>query len=174
MATHSSILALRIPWIDHGVTESDTTEWLTHSPCLSFSWARRVHTVVNTTCYTGLPLLGKLKRSYKRSLSKPACVRRWLLQGKFSFLSKPGIKALLMALEAPSPNQRTTRKVPVGTLFHVFDFAWFQSWRAWLQSVPQTLLIILRIIIITISLMHCIRQHIKKQRHYFANKGPAK
>ena len=29
-----------------------------------------------TKCYTGLPLLGKLKRSYKRSLSKPACVRR--------------------------------------------------------------------------------------------------
>ena len=33
MATHSSILACRIPWCAtiHGVTESDTTEWLTFS-----------------------------------------------------------------------------------------------------------------------------------------------
>ena len=30
MATHSSILVWRVPWIlSHGVTESDTTEWLT-------------------------------------------------------------------------------------------------------------------------------------------------
>ena len=37
MATHSSILAWRIPWTEqpsrlfHGVSESDTTEWLTHT-----------------------------------------------------------------------------------------------------------------------------------------------
>ena len=28
MATNSSILAWRIPWTDHGVSESDTTEQL--------------------------------------------------------------------------------------------------------------------------------------------------
>ena len=41
MATHSSILAWKIPWTEepvvHGVTESDVTEWLnthtTESPC---------------------------------------------------------------------------------------------------------------------------------------------
>ena len=31
MATHSSILAWRIPWTGHGITESDATEQLTHT-----------------------------------------------------------------------------------------------------------------------------------------------
>ena len=157
-------------------TESDTTEQLTHSPCLSFSWARRVHAVVNTTCYTGLPPLGKLKRSYKRSLSKPACVRRWLLQGEFSFLFflNQGLKPCSRHWKHQVLTSAPPGKSQWELFFHVFDFARFQSWRAWLQSIPQTLLIILCIIIIIISLMHCIRQHIKKQRHYFANKGPAK
>ena len=38
MATHSSILAWRTPWTDHGITELDTTEQLphTHTPLSPF------------------------------------------------------------------------------------------------------------------------------------------
>ena len=36
MATHSSILTWRIPWTDHEVTESDTTEALTLSHFLRY------------------------------------------------------------------------------------------------------------------------------------------
>nr|XP_044611139.1 syncytin-A-like isoform X2 [Equus asinus]XP_044611140.1 syncytin-A-like isoform X2 [Equus asinus] len=44
----------------------------------------------------------------------------------------------------------------VRSFFELFDFDWFGSWGPWLQSVLQTLGIILLIMIIVISLMCCI------------------
>ena len=55
--THFSILAWRIPWIIHGVTESDTTGFHSVSYSNTFLWPTAIHLSKKCTCQINVAIL---------------------------------------------------------------------------------------------------------------------
>lgn len=137
-----------------------------HRPWACFSWAGRCLCCGQHVLLYPHELLGKLKLSYIRSLSKPLGVSwgAWLayLKGMWLLILRlwgwAPCSGYTLRKNTPPPFLKVTS---ARSFFDLFDFNWFGSWGPWLQSRLQMLRIILFIIIIIISPVCCILQSFK-------------